>query len=61
MFQFQTGAIKSLPTLCVTPRLISEFQFQTGAIKSVLPVSTTVAVHLFQFQTGAIKSECSLD
>ena len=53
MFQFQTGAIKSVLVAQVFNG-VDTFQFQTGAIKSdslTMPASATK----FQFQTGAIK------
>ena len=53
-FQFQSGAIKSEPSLLLTSTALL-FQFQSGAIKSKFKSLGQSLKDLFQFQSGAIK------
>ncbi len=54
LFQFQYGAIKSIPASVSMAQAII-FQFQYGAIKSFLINGGKSALVEFQFQYGAIK------
>ena len=55
LFQFQTGAIRSLSDYL--NEQIGEFQFQTGAIRSSRLQVEGFSNPVFQFQTGAIRKQ----